>query len=53
VSSYPSLLSSPSWLSGPEWTCFSRQVAATLRTQDFVHIPGPNPILTVGGNGTV
>ena len=27
-------------------------VAATLRTQDFIHIPGPNPILTVGGNGT-
>ena len=27
-------------------------VAATLRTQDFIHIPGPNPILTVGPNGT-
>ena len=27
-------------------------VAATLRTQDFIHIPGPNPILTVGANGT-
>lgn len=27
-------------------------VAATLRTQDFIHVPGPNPILTVGGNGT-
>eukprot|EP01052_Picozoa_sp_SAG31_P051465 SAG31_NODE_12228_length_957_cov_1.266900_1_plen_146_part_00 len=23
-------------------------VAASLRTQNFVHIPGPNPILTVG-----
>ena len=27
-------------------------MAATLRTENFLHIPGPNPILTVGGNGT-
>ena len=30
----------------------SLKLAATLRTENFLHIPGPNPILTVGGNGT-
>ena len=33
-------------------TAMDDLVGAELRTQDFIHIPGPNPIITVGSNGT-